>query len=193
MNDPSEVIGRRIGAFAIDFVPQIVIAVALALAIGERRSSNGNTTIMLEDGEVLLWLALVALYFFVCEAIWGQSPGKRVLGLVVVGRDGQRAGVGRVAVRNLLRPIDSFPFYLIGLLTMLLTEHKQRVGDLAAGTFVTRSGQGQPPAGMPPSQGYGAGWGAPGGAAPEAPAGQSGWAPPAPPPGPPGPPPPPSP
>lgn len=190
MVDPSEVIGRRIGAFAIDFVPQIVIFVVLGLALGEGESSDGNASLTLENGEVLLWLALVSLYFFACEAIWGQTLGKRVLGLVVVGRDGKRAGVGPVAVRNLLRPVGSFPFYLIGLLTMLLTPHKQRVGDLAAGTFVTRSGQGQPPAGTPPSPGYGRSWEAPG-AGPETPSGPPGWAPPAPPPGPPGPPPPP--
>ena len=157
MADPSEAIGRRIGAFAIDLVVQVVIFVALGLALGEGESSDGNAEITLENGEVLLWLAAVCLYFFACEAIWGQTLGKRALGLVVVGRDGQRAGVGPVAVRNLLRPIDMFPFYLIGLLTMLLTPRRQRVGDLAAGTFVTlRSRQGQPPAGTPPAPGYGA-------------------------------------
>src|SRR3712207_4974538 len=144
MNDPSEVIGRRIGAFAIDLVPQIVIFIVFALALGKGESQDGNAALTLENGEVLVWLALVGLYFFICEAIWGQTLGKRVLGIVVVGRDGARAGVGPVAVRNLLRPIDSFPFYLIGLLTMLLTPHKQRLGDLAGGTFVTRTGQGQP-------------------------------------------------
>ena len=176
MSDPAEVVGRRIGAFAIDFIPQIVIFVVLGLALGEGESSDGNTEIRLENGEVLLWLGLVSLYFFACEAVWGQTLGKRALGLVVVGRDGARAGFGPVAVRNLLRPVDMFPFYLIGLLTMLLTSRKQRVGDLAAGTFVTRSQQDQPPAGTPPSPGYGTPWEAPG------------WAPPVPPSGPPGPP-----
>jgi hypothetical protein len=42
-------------------------------------------------------------------------------------------------VRNLLRVIDILPgVYLVGLVSIIVTRRNQRLGDLAAGTLVTR-------------------------------------------------------
>jgi uncharacterized RDD family membrane protein YckC len=99
-----------------------------------------------------LWLpavtALVLSYFFVCEAVWGQTVGKRRLGLRVVRVDGRRLSPTAVAPRTVLRLIDAAPvFYLIGGVTMLLSgRRRQRLGDLAAGTMVVRAtSTNQPP------------------------------------------------
>lgn len=41
------------------------------------------------------------------------------------------------AIRTILRIIDALPvFYLIGIILVFVTNHKQRLGDLAADTFV---------------------------------------------------------
>lgn len=67
----------------------------------------------------------------------GQTPGKVLMGLMVVHQDGTPLSTAGALLRNLLRFADFLPFaYLGGLLCMLGTESFQRVGDLAAGTVV---------------------------------------------------------
>jgi uncharacterized RDD family membrane protein YckC len=135
--DPAEVVGRRIGAALLDLVLMGILFVIVGLALGEGESSDGNASINLEGGSALLYFALVLLYYFATEAAWGQTAGKRL------------PGAGKVAVRTLLRIVDGFPFmYLLGLIVMLATPGKQRVGDLAAGTVVVRADQ--PAAAAPP-------------------------------------------
>ena len=42
-------------------------------------------------------------------------------------------------IRNLLRIIDGFCFYLVGAIIVWVTKSKQRLGDLAAHTLVVSS------------------------------------------------------
>ena len=59
------------------------------------------------------------------------------MGLRVVNSDFTPIGWGASIVRNLLRAADFFPaFYATGLISMTLTAHFQRLGDLAAGSLV---------------------------------------------------------
>ena len=138
--DPADVVGRRIGAALLDFIPLIILFVVLGLALGEGESDDGSASITLEGRSAVLYVALVFLYYIETETMWGATPGKRVLGVVVMRADGRgRASFGQVVGRNLLRVIDALPFlYLIGLIVMLSTKRKQRVGDLAASTVVVR-------------------------------------------------------
>lgn len=138
--DPAEVVGRRIGAALLDILVLAVVFVVLGLALGEGETTDGGAEITLETGGTLLYLAIVLGYYFATEAAWGQTLGKKALGLTVVTTDGAPAGVGAVALRTVLRLIDSLPFlYLLGFIVMLATKRKQRLGDLAAGTTVTRA------------------------------------------------------
>lgn len=84
--------------------------------------------------------AVVAAYYLLLEPIMGgQTPGKRLLRLRVVGVDGSTAPVGSLLVRNLVRVVDALPtFHLLGGLVMFLTPRGQRLGDIAAGTVVVR-------------------------------------------------------
>lgn len=69
----------------------------------------------------------------------GRTPGKRWTGLRVVKIGGAPVGFVTSALRNVLRIVDSLPgFYLVGMLSVLLTKNNQRLGDLAAGTVVVR-------------------------------------------------------
>lgn len=79
-------------------------------------------------------------YFVACELLMqGQSPGKRLLGLRVVGRDGAAVDPVSSMIRNLLRCADFLPgMYGVGVIAMLVSARSQRVGDLAAGTVVVR-------------------------------------------------------
>ncbi|MDF1563678.1 MAG: stage II sporulation protein M [Deltaproteobacteria bacterium] len=92
----------------------------------------------------LLFVAIFAVnwgYGLIFEWAWnGQTPGKRVVGLRVVRRDGRPYDLVTSAVRNLSRLVDGFPLntYAIGLTTVAVTTEHRRLGDLLAGTVLVR-------------------------------------------------------
>lgn len=92
---------------------------------------------------VLVTFMLAWSYFVLLEWLWqGQTVGKRLYGLRVIRDDGAPAGFVAVLVRNLLRLVDFLPaFYGLGLLTIIVTARSQRLGDIAAGTYVVRAPQ----------------------------------------------------
>jgi uncharacterized RDD family membrane protein YckC len=70
----------------------------------------------------------------------GQTLGKRVVGLRVMDEQALRLEFSQVAVRNLLRVVDSLPvLYLVGGIACLFSRRSQRLGDLAANTIVVRN------------------------------------------------------
>ena len=123
----------------------------------------GDTSYFTTGGRTIAH-SLVALLWFlavhvVLQGITGGSLGKLASGVRVVQADGSPPGIGRALVRSLFWVVDGIPCCapLVGLITMLATSRKQRVGDLVAKTFVVRSDQrGRPvaPEGGPP-QGLG--------------------------------------
>ncbi len=69
----------------------------------------------------------------------GRTPGKRAMGIGVVGLDGQPAGIGALTLRGVLMGVDILPLPLcIGVIVIALTPNRQRLGDLLAGTLVVR-------------------------------------------------------
>jgi uncharacterized RDD family membrane protein YckC len=88
---------------------------------------------------LLVLLALGVVYHFVLESRDGQTVGKRRYGIQVVSLDGEPADPKAIAIRSVLRVVDSLPFwYLSGLISMVRTgaERRQRIGDVAAATKV---------------------------------------------------------
>ncbi|MSQ10188.1 MAG: RDD family protein [Dehalococcoidia bacterium] len=86
-------------------------------------------------------------YYVLFELLWnGQTPGKRMLGLRVMGRQAQRVGGFASVVRNMIRPVDQF--LLIGLLVMFIDGQSRRLGDFAVGTLVIRDPR-MPKGGLP--------------------------------------------
>jgi len=150
---------RRYGAWCIDLLVQLVIYVVISLI--------GGLFIGL-DLEVIGWPLILLSVFFIMwfygglfEAWWnGQTPGKRALGLRVVGIQGEPISTWQAVLRNVLRYADMLPFLplkyffaiflgetaiesdfpiplcLVGLMTCTLTPRMQRLGDLACGTMV---------------------------------------------------------
>jgi uncharacterized RDD family membrane protein YckC len=78
------------------------------------------------------------LYATFMEILWQRTLGKMACGLVVVDLNGARAAWWRVVLRNLLRPLDFFPFMLglVGLLAIMWSPRNQRLGDMLGGTRV---------------------------------------------------------
>jgi hypothetical protein len=74
--------------------------------------------------------------FSIMEGRLGYSPGKLLLGIRVFGTDLQLCGFWRALVRNLLMFVDGFFNFMVGIMVVALTEHWQRIGDMAARTVV---------------------------------------------------------
>jgi len=65
------------------------------------------------------------------------TPGKRIMGLVVLMANGLPITPAGCLIRNLLRFVDALPvFYAFGIVCMLLRNDSRRIGDLAGGTVV---------------------------------------------------------
>jgi uncharacterized RDD family membrane protein YckC len=90
---------------------------------------------------IVATFVLGVVYAMAAEWLWrGQTVGKRLLGLRVVDARGLRLEPSQVIVRNLLRFVDQLPLlYLVGGLTCVFHRHRQRLGDIAAGTVVVRT------------------------------------------------------
>jgi uncharacterized RDD family membrane protein YckC len=121
--------GKRVIAFLLDMLLSIPLGAFVVYTIGA--------------GRPIFWLAYIALmltYFFLCETLTGRTIGKRVTGLRVVRVDGRPLNPRAVAGRTVLRLIDQQLANLVGLITMIATgQRRQRLGDLAARTCVTRA------------------------------------------------------
>jgi uncharacterized RDD family membrane protein YckC len=127
--------GSRFIATVIDLCLQAVLILLAALVtfglIG------GGLGVALFVMAVFAALYLYNVLFEVLAA--GRTPGKRLTHLRVVRELGTPVDFRASAIRNLLRLLDLLPTaYLAGLLSILLTERNQRLGDLAAGTIVIR-------------------------------------------------------
>jgi uncharacterized RDD family membrane protein YckC len=68
----------------------------------------------------------------------GRTPGKRAMGIRVVGIDGAAVGVAESLARNLLRIVELPLGYAPAILAVALGARRQRLGDLVAGTLVVR-------------------------------------------------------
>lgn len=96
---------------------------------------------MLGDAGMGLYLvglfAIWWVYPMAFEALGGQTPGKRAMGLKVVAGDGAPLGWQAAVVRNLLRVVDMLPFgYAAALVCGFCDAWGRRLGDIVAGTVV---------------------------------------------------------
>jgi uncharacterized RDD family membrane protein YckC len=175
MNKPTKVVGRRVAAFLIDALLLTAINLAIFFLFAEKRADiesrlapgeeqavfvnlnfGGDEYSIEGSGKALLYLLLIALlgflYFGVLQGIKGWTVGKLALGIRLVDEHGRSGpGVGKAAIRWVLWIVDGFFFYLVAFVTALASEKNQRVGDMAAKTYVV----GQDHVGRPPFAGQG--------------------------------------
>ena len=77
-------------------------------------------------------------YYIVFEGMWqGQTPGKRLVHIRVIDKNGQPAGWAAIFIRNLIRVLDQY-LMMVGVICMIVDKSERRFGDLAAGTLVIR-------------------------------------------------------
>lgn len=140
--------GARSYAFVVDWHIRLVLGLAwygaAALLYNYLRESTVSVAPPVTNearwfGAVLVpALVLYFLYHPVLELVLrGSTPGKRLAGVRVVGRDGSVPGAGPLLVRNVFRLIDSLPVaYGLGLMLVALSREHVRCGDMAAGTLL---------------------------------------------------------
>jgi uncharacterized RDD family membrane protein YckC len=140
-------VARFVAAF-IDLIVLLVITIIVTLPFGLMAAAwaltpgaPGAWFGLLYGPFTLLMFGLWILYFTYLEATSGQTLGKRLLNLRVVDpATGRPPSFEKSFVRSILRIVDWLPFlYLLGFIIALVTERKQRLGDLAAGTIVVRT------------------------------------------------------
>lgn len=136
--------GTRSYAFLVDWqirllgaLAWLLIAVLLRLLPGIAGRPLAHELLLSGAG---LALATYFLYQPVLELVTrGQTPGLRTAGARIVTLEGTTPGVGALLIRNIFRLIDALPiFYVVGLVSCVLTERHVRLGDLAAGTVMVQ-------------------------------------------------------
>ena len=133
--------GNRGFAAVLDFAVASLIVFAALMLLSFAASETGDVLYILGGVEVIVTLVLIWSYFILLEWLWnGQTIGKRVYKLRVINEDGSPAQFTAVLIRNLMRLVDFLPaLYGLGVLVIVLSPKSQRLGDLAAGTYVVRA------------------------------------------------------
>ena len=128
-------VGSRFIARLLDTVIQAAIIIALALGL-YFTSAPGVVRAVVR----VLFFLVVFGYDIPFEVLnRGRTIGKAAAGIRVVGTQGEPIGFLASVIRNLLRIADFLPIlYVGGVISMVATANDQRLGDLAAGTIVTR-------------------------------------------------------
>jgi uncharacterized RDD family membrane protein YckC len=157
--NPTHVMGRRVVAFIIDAVLLTAVFAGLFLALANHSDQalsltgtnlhvtvNNDTYYLQGDDATSFYVIEVLiglLYAGVIQGLTGGTIGKLICGIRVMREDGSRPGIGRGVLRWVLLIVDDFPYFipmLTGFIVALTNDRRQRVGDLAAGTFVVRAG-----------------------------------------------------
>lgn len=130
---------RRALAFGIDlFAAAAVFFLTLFLVSMVAVFGSGLAVVRADGfGGIALLSAATAplLYFWLSEA-GGQTLGKLALGVQVVNAEGRPPGLARAGIRTLVRIPETLLGALPAGLIALFTPYRQRLGDLAAGTYV---------------------------------------------------------
>ncbi len=133
LDTKDETFGARIVAFLID---GLVLGVLGAVLLGIMATIDPLLTSLLGT---IYGLGAI-LYFIYFEGAYGQTLGKRAMGIVVVKTDGGDTDMAASVIRNLLRIIDTLPtLYILGIILILVTDDNQRLGDIVGNTVVVRT------------------------------------------------------
>ncbi len=128
----SSIVVRRWGATVIDFLVLIGLLVLPDLILGDKLYSI----------TLWFWIALAAAYYPVLEGFTGFTVGKLVTRIKVVDAAGNLPGFQKALIRTLLRLVEVNPFLFGGIpagIAVLTSKKRQRLGDMAAGTFVLKT------------------------------------------------------
>ncbi|WP_299118001.1 RDD family protein [uncultured Winogradskyella sp.] len=129
-------LGERMVAFLIDGIILLTYMTIMEnlVNLSQIFDADGWT----RRGFLGLFYLPAFFYSLICHIIFGgRTIGKMIMKIKVVRLDGAPTQWYNLFVRWMLRIIDIWMFFSsIGVLSILLSDRKQRVGDAAAGTVV---------------------------------------------------------
>jgi len=132
-------VGERMLAYGADLlikIAYIVVAYILFFQILNVKDLSAQNNILYTAIMCLLSLP-VLFYTLVSETFMeGQTLGKKLVKIKVVKIDGYQAGFFDFLIRWMFCLVDINMGFAPGLVTMMITKHTQRLGDIAAGTSV---------------------------------------------------------
>ena len=169
---PTDVMGRRIGAYAIDLAIAFVIFFVMFFVLASSPTfrtaadatafcdsvnddsdivctASGTTAYVVDSTEINAIMLAEAGFFLVnfvlLTGLTGFSLGKVMVGLRVVHQQtGQRCGVVRALLRTILLVVPDI-FGAVGVIVAASSTDHRRVGDMAASTLVVhKRALGQP-------------------------------------------------
>ncbi|HXS65802.1 MAG TPA: RDD family protein [Streptosporangiaceae bacterium] len=130
----TRVTGRRVVQYIVDYILAGIVP-AIAYWLFDRGSGSLHWA-----GWLLATVIALAAYFIywvsIPYAYAGQTFGMKLLRLRVISKNGGRASMPQLFIRGILLIIDTLFFGLVGLITMVASRYRQRVGDHAADTVV---------------------------------------------------------
>jgi uncharacterized RDD family membrane protein YckC len=137
---PATILARA-GALILDYILISVYFFAVTYTFFEKFDLMNNLS---RDWQmtiiVLCWLPALGYHFLFESLLGGRTPGKMIVKIRVTNMDGSVAGIGAYFMRWILMPVDLFPSGGLGVLFIIFSNHHQRLGDMAAGTVVVKTG-----------------------------------------------------
>jgi len=132
----------RFGALVIDFIIFCMVFFPITRIVkgvwimspSDHRWASG---LLITDPICIVFLVIIVAYYILLEGLFAATVGKMILGLRAIRIGGEKPGLWKAAVRNILRIIDSLPFCnILGAVLILRSPEKARFGDRIAGTRV---------------------------------------------------------
>jgi len=126
----SRLLARLIDSIMLMFVFYAVMIVMVVVSV-----SNPTLALVLA---IVIAFMLIFVYPMVIEAMWnGRTVGKYAMGLRVVTTEGGPVRFSHSAIRSMLQLIDILATAGgAAVVAAISSEHGQRLGDMAAGTYV---------------------------------------------------------
>ncbi len=131
-------LGDRIVGAIIDWLIIIayVVVIIATVGLGHLGGSSGIYKFLI----VLLALPVV-FYDLASELLLnGQSLGKKVMGIKVISLSGEQPSFSQYLIRWIFRLVDfTISSNMVAVIMVAVTEKKQRLGDLIAGTVLVKT------------------------------------------------------
>ena len=125
-------------AIMVFFPLSIVVGLMTGGGYSQRSDGYWRAGVDVAGKGILVYVVLGLGYFVLAEGLTGATVGKRIVGIRVMGEDGEHVGFAPAVVRNVLRFVDGLFFYLVGAIFAFTSPRAQRLGDRAAHTVVVR-------------------------------------------------------
>jgi uncharacterized RDD family membrane protein YckC len=131
---------RRFAAHLIDTIVLLVPPVVVVMFfIPFHQFPENPLAVVLGMLFAMMFLVVgTYLYYSLLEGLYGRTLGKKLCGIRVLKEDLTPCTLSAGFLRNLLRIVDLFFYYLPAAIAMAATMKWQRIGDVVAETVVVR-------------------------------------------------------